>query len=87
MKWINELKEDVYGLVFALLNVLLVEIVALVIKCFNDDVSIYAGGAFVAGFIAIIIEIATTFRKSETAGHGAIIGVLSGTIFTYLLSI
>ena len=73
--------------VLGVINLLIVLIVAMVVKCFVNDVSIYSGGGFVAGFAAMIVEWCIYSKKSENAVFGALFGLLAGAVFAYFLGV
>lgn len=87
MKWLKKLVDDDLTVVACLLCFFIAEVVALVTKIFNGDVSVFAGYGFVASAVAMVAIWISTYKKSETAGFGATIGVLLGTVFTYLLGV
>ena len=86
MKWIKKLLDDDIAFVLAVVNMVLVLMAALVVKIFSHDVHVFAGCAFIAGFVATVFEWIFC-RKSDTAPAGACIGMMLGVLFVYFLGV
>lgn len=85
--WIKNLVNDDVAIVLGIVNLLLVLVAACVAKGFvGDDVSSFAGCAFLVGFVAVVFEWIFC-QKSDKAPAGAIIGVLLATVFAYVLGV
>ncbi len=83
MKWIARLVGN-KGFWLFVLNVFVIELVAMVAKAFTGDVSVFAGCGFVAGFVALIVEWCILW-KEEDVPLWCVAGTMAGAVAVYVL--